>query len=252
MISVTIVAKNCERHIYDCLKAVEKFDEVIVLDNGSNDRTLEIASKFSNVKIHKHEFIGFGALKNLAAKYAKNNWILNLDGDEVLSPLLAQEILSLKLHNNQIYKMPYENHYGKRLIQGCGWKDRKAKRLYNKNFTSFNEHQIHEGIIEKPNCAIINLNHSVKHYPCLNIGELIQKMQLYSTLFAEEYKDVKKASPLKAVLRASFTFFKNYVLQKGFLDGYEGLVISFYNAASVFCKYIKLYEKNKENVPKGI
>ena len=252
MISVTIITKNCEKHIYHCLSSVKNFDEVVILDNGSEDQTLEIASKFPNVKIYKSKWIGFGALKNLAAKYAKNNWILNIDGDEVLSPSLAQEVLSLKLENNHIYKIRYENHYGQRLIKGCGWKNRKVKRLYTKSFTSFDEHQIHEGVIEKPHSTIIHLNYPIRHYPCSSIDELIQKMQLYSSLFAKEYKGLRQSSPFKAVIRSSFTFFKNYILQRGFLDGYEGLVISFYNAGTVFCKYIKLYEKNKENVPKGI
>jgi glycosyltransferase involved in cell wall biosynthesis len=83
-ISVTILTKNSQKHISACLGALQKFNEIIVLDNGSTDSTLSIVEQFANVKIYSSPFIGFGALKNLAAQYTSNPWVLSVDSDEIL------------------------------------------------------------------------------------------------------------------------------------------------------------------------
>ena len=80
-ISAVILTKNSQRLLFEVLKSLKELDEVIILDNGSNDDTLKIAQSFVNVKIHKHDFIGFGKLKQLGSKLAKNDWILSIDSD---------------------------------------------------------------------------------------------------------------------------------------------------------------------------
>src|SRR5690348_14272302 len=97
MISVTILTKNSEETLVKTLDSLALFDEVLILDNGSTDRTLDLARKYPNVVIHHSPFIGFGPLHNLATRLAKNDWILSVDSDEVITPELAKEILKLKL-----------------------------------------------------------------------------------------------------------------------------------------------------------
>ncbi|MCB1083253.1 MAG: glycosyltransferase family 2 protein, partial [Simkania sp.] len=96
MITVTILTKNNEETLGSVLESAKDFDEVVLLDTGSTDATLEIAGLYPNVKIFHSPFIGFGPLHNLATDHASNDWILSLDSDEVLTPELAQEILSLQ------------------------------------------------------------------------------------------------------------------------------------------------------------
>ena len=83
MISVTILTKNSEARLAQCLDALKGFDEVIVLDNGSTDQTLAIARQYPNVCVHEHPFLGFGKMRNLSVSFCKNDWILNLDADKL-------------------------------------------------------------------------------------------------------------------------------------------------------------------------
>jgi len=244
-ISVTILTKNSQKYLKQCLDSLNSFDEIIILDNGSTDNTLKIASSFSNVKIIKHPFVGFGALKNLALKEAKHNWILSIDSDEIATPELIESIKSIDPCNiDTVYSISRENHYRNKHIKCCGWHPDIVIRLFNRKHTKFNDAMVHESLIIHSHTKNRVLNGKIKHYPFDNIESLIDKMQKYSTLYAEQNK--KPSSPVKAFTRALFAFFKNYILQRGFLYGYEGLLISVSNANGVFYKYMKLYEKQRK------
>src|SRR5215471_8231777 len=106
MISVTILAKNAERYLADVLQSLSRFDEIVVVDTGSEDQTVAIAKRFANVTLHVSPFIGFGPTHNVASGLAKHDWILSIDSDETLSPELARELLKLKLDPTRVYQIP--------------------------------------------------------------------------------------------------------------------------------------------------
>jgi glycosyltransferase involved in cell wall biosynthesis len=243
-ITVTVLTKNSEKYIIDCLSSLSKFNEVVILDNGSEDNTLSLASKFNNVSIFVHEFIGFGPMKNIAAEKSSNEWILSIDSDEVLSDDLLSSIDKLDLNDKKIvYGFKRLNHYNKKPILCCGWDNDIVMRLYNKNYTKFTDSMVHEKIQYKKDTHESILNGNLLHYPFDDATSLLDKIQRYSSLYATQSNKI--SSPTKAVIHAGFSFFKNYFLQKGILHGYEGLLISISNANGVFYKYIKLYEKHK-------
>ena len=245
-ISVTILTKDSQKYIEECLQALVRFDEVIVLDNGSSDRTIEIAESFKNVVVKRDEFIGFGPLKQLAISYTSNDWVLSVDSDEIFSEDLVSEILALKLDKKAVYSILRDNYYNKKLIQCCGWDNDFVERLFNKKEVNFNDKQVHESLVIPKDFTIVKLKNSFKHYTFDIAEELLYKLNKYSTLYAEENRGKKNSSVFIAFSKATFAFFKNYILQKGFLFGYEGLLISISNANGVFYKYIKLYEENKK------
>ena len=224
------------------------FDEIIILDNGSTDNTIDIAKTFANVKVFEDEFIGFGPLKNLAISYASNDWIFSVDSDEIISDELVSEIKNQQLDKMSIYSISRDNYYNGRLIKACGWENDFVHRLFNKTITKFNDKQVHESLILNENIQKVKFKNKMKHYTFNSAIELVDKMQKYSTLWANENKNAKKSSPSKAFFRAMFSFVKNYFFQKGCLYGYEGLVISISNANGVFYKYMKLYEVNKNDM----
>ncbi|HOL65523.1 MAG TPA: glycosyltransferase family 2 protein [Accumulibacter sp.] len=242
-ISVTILTRNSEKYLPRCLDALTGFDEVIVLDNGSTDSTLRLVTGYANVRLIEHPFIGFGPLKNLAVSSARNEWILSVDSDEIVTAKLLDELRTLDLADERaVYSIARDNYYNGRLVRCCGWRPDRVMRLFCRRHTRFNDLRVHESLLVKPDTRLRQLRGTLQHFPYASAAELIDKMQKYSTLYAEQ--NSKRSSPAKAFFRAAFAFIRNYIFQKGFLCGYEGLLISVSNAVGVFYKYIKLYEKN--------
>lgn len=244
-VSVVMIVKDASRTLFESLSALHLFEEVVVLDNGSTDDTMSIAKSFANVKVYESSFIGFGPLKNLAASYAKHSWILSVDSDEILSKELVDEILALELDPKNIYAIIRDNYYNRKLMRCCGWEDDRVDRLYYRDDVQFNQNRVHESLLFPSGIQRVTLRYRLKHYTYKDAEELIGKMQYYSTLWARDHAHKKRSSPSIALLRALFAFLKFYFFKKGFLSGYEGLVISWTNANSVFYKYIKLYEINR-------
>ncbi len=243
MISVTIIVKNGEAHLRETLTALSSFDEVLLLDTGSQDRTLEIAKEFPNVVCHRSPFSGFGKTHNLATSLAKHDWILSIDADEVMTNALTQEILALPLSCGHVYSLRRENYFNGKKIKWCGWQDERCVRLYNRKETCFSEAMVHEGVITDGfKCQ--KLEGALLHTPYLTISDFLRKMEHYSSLFAEEKKGKKRSSPLIALFHGLFAFFKSYLLKRGFCGGYEGFLISLYNGHTAFYKYLKLYHVN--------
>ena len=238
-ISVTMLTKNSSRYIEACLSSLVDFDEVVVLDNGSTDDTLEIAQRFANVKIFTSEFIGFGPLKNLAQAHASHDWILSIDSDEVLTPELRQAIQNTTFDEQCIYGFNRLNHFKGQPVHCCGWDKDTVKRIYNKTRTQFDNAQVHESI-QMQGLTLTTIRGNLLHYSYDSIEELIDKLQKYSTLWAEQNYQKKTSSIFKAVYKSLFAFFKNYILQKGILHGGIGLLISVCAAFGVFAKYAKL------------
>lgn len=238
-ISVTMLTKNSSRYIEACLSSLVDFDEVVVLDNGSTDDTLEIAQRFANVKIFTSEFIGFGPLKNLAQTHASHDWILSIDSDEVLTPELRQAIQNTIFDEQCIYGFNRLNHFKGQPVHCCGWDKDTVKRIYNKTRTQFDNAQVHESI-QMQGLTLTTIRGNLLHYSYDSIEELIDKLQKYSTLWAEQNYQKKTSSMFKAVYKSLFAFLKNYILQKGILHGSIGLLISVCAAFGVFAKYAKL------------
>jgi glycosyltransferase involved in cell wall biosynthesis len=245
MISVTILTKDAEKYLEMVLESVQDFEEVVILDTGSQDRTIEIAQKFPNVVIHKHAFIGFGSSHNLLSNLAKNDWIFSIDADEIVSKELKNEILSLQLDENSVYSFSRHNYFRGKLIKGCGWYPDRQIRLYNRTVTRFSDAQVHESIVVGP-LQHVKLKGAVKHYPYASISEFLAKMQSYSTLFAKQYQGKRKSSIWHAIGHGIFAFFKAYIIKRGFLLGQEGFIISRYNGHTAYYKYLKLDEANHQ------
>ncbi|MDX9813760.1 MAG: glycosyltransferase family 2 protein [Sulfurimonadaceae bacterium] len=244
-ISAVILAKNSEKTIEKTLKSLVEFDDVVVYDNGSSDKTMQIAKSFKNVNLVEGEFRGFGWSKNRAASFAKNDWILIIDSDEVVDVELLNELKNKNLDEKTVYRLNFKAFYKDTEVKYCGWNNQKIKRLYNKTITRYNSNDVHEDIITD-GLKLEELKGNVEHYSYHSISEFIIKADRYSSLFATNNVGKKSSSPVKAFFNGLYSFIKTYIFKQGFRDGYVGLVIAFSHFVTNFYKYIKLYELNLE------
>jgi glycosyltransferase involved in cell wall biosynthesis len=245
MISVCILTKNSEATLRETLESTRAFPDVVIYDNGSTDGTLEMARSFPNVQVQTGPFIGFGPLRNVAAGWAKHDWILALDSDEVLSPPLIEELQRAQPEKGYIYRISRHNFHNHKRIKGCGWENDWVVRLYNRLETGYSESEVHEAVLKKE-LRVVSLRRPIYHTPFRSTEEFLSKMQHYSTLFAKQHEGKRRSSFPRALASGLFAFLRSYVFQKGFLLGQEGFAISLYNGNTAFYKYIKLAERNKD------
>lgn len=244
-ISATIITKNSAPHLEKVLAALKWCEEVVVLDTGSTDDSMAIAGRQSNVQLYQLEgpFPGFGLAHQQAVALARHDWILSVDSDEVVSPRLAAEIVALPLDPRIVYAIPFHNYFNGRLITSCGWHPDRHERLFNRRTTNFCASEVHERV-QTGNLFVRRLHHPIEHYSYGSVDDFLRKMRDYSRLFAEQHAGCASAGPLKALSRGTWAFFKSYVLQRGCLQGGEGLTISAFKAQLVFWKYLYLREAN--------
>ena len=244
-ISAVVLAKNNEVTIGNTLEALREFDDVVVYDNGSTDKTIQIAKNFTNVNLVQGDFKGFGWTKNNAASFAKHNWIIIVDSDEVLDTELCETLKTQNLDENIVYIVNFRAFYKDIEVKHCGWNNQKIKRVYNKHKTKYNDNDVHEDIITDGLKTEL-LNGNIKHYSYQSIEQFVNKANTYSTLFAKNNAGKKSSSPTKAFFNGAYSFIKTYIFKQGFRDGYVGLIIAYSHMVTNFYKYIKLYELNEE------
>jgi glycosyltransferase involved in cell wall biosynthesis len=241
LISATIITLNEETHIADCLASLDIADEIIVVDSGSSDRTEEICRSHPKVRFFRQEWLGYGKQKNHAAGLATHDWILNLDADEQLSQTLRSAIQGADFSLFSAARMARENYFGNRWIRHCGWYPDYNLRLYDRRVCRFSERLVHESLEHSGQVATLEGN--LIHHTYSNISDYLRRMDTYSTLSARElHKAGRTAGVASLLFRPVFTFIKMYLIRKGFLDGFYGLVLSLLYSQYTFCKYAKLAE----------
>lgn len=247
-ISVVIIAKNEAGKIGLCLDSLKEFEEIILYLNDSTDETEEIASKYKNVRIFRGDFMGFGPTKNKAATYSPRDWILTLDSDELITQELKEELESLKLNNiNNVYRIKRNNYFLGKLVKHSGWGNDYLIRLYNRQKHAYNQNMVHERIETHHYSKIITLKNNFQHFAVIDINQFLLKIMHYSDLAA---KDKYTKFFIFVILKSIFAFLKTYIFQRGFLDGWRGVVISVSNANGRFYRYTKRYInwKNKKKL----
>jgi glycosyltransferase involved in cell wall biosynthesis len=251
-LSVVIITLNEEvnirRTLESVLPLVREAGEIIVVDSGSTDRTVEIARELG-AKVYAESWKGFARQKNSALEKATCDWVLSLDADEAVEPELAQEIQSTLTSGSRTesgYFVPRKNFFlGRWIKRGGFWPDRKL-RLIRRGMGQFEDRPVHEDI--KISGATGTLNHALLHYTYPTLTQYIATMNKYSSLGAEMLvsQRPRSVSFTDIVLRPLATFIYNYFFRLGFLDGREGLLLHLYHSAYVSWKYAKAWELSRD------
>lgn len=243
-LSVVILTKNNSSTIEDTLISVfDWVDEIIVLDSGSTDDTLNIAKKF-NCNIQHRDFTGFGEQKRYGVSLAKNDWILILDSDEVITKELKNEII-LNIPNPDIqgYLLPITLVFlGKKMNHG---RENKFPhlRLFNRKFGNFNTSNVHENI--DLNGKTLKLKNEILHYSYKNLNDYFKKFNFYTELASIDlFNKGRKVNSFEIILRFPLQFIQTYFIHRNFLNGFNGFIWSLCSSFYPVIKLTKLKQLN--------
>lgn len=258
-ISAVVSAYNEEDKIENCLKSLSWCDEIILIDNESQDRTAEIAKKAGAVVLKRSNNPMLNLNKNFGFEKAKNEWILNLDADEQVSQGLEKEIEKISQNINlTAFKIPRQNIiFGKWIRHSLWWPDYQI-RLFKKGSAKFPCRHVHELLSVKGEIGI--LENFLIHHNYNTVSQFVQKMDKIYTDNEAQYllAQGKELTWKDAIWLPANDFFKTFFLQKGYRDGLHGLVLSllqsFYSLI-IFAKYWELKKFNLEepkNFPEAV
>lgn len=241
LLSVVIITLNEEGAIDRCIDSVRKVaDEVLVVDSGSTDATVEVAESCGARVINK-DWLGFGRQKQFAVNEAAHPMVLCLDADEWLSDALSEEILKIK--NSAMaaaYVLPRRNLFlGRWLSYGEGYPD-YTLRFFNREKARWSEEPVHEGVLYdgKP----IRLKGDLMHQSADDLHRFLEKQNRYTTIQAAHlFENGKRFSLAKMILSPAIRFFRYYLLKLGFLDGVPGLIHILIGCRNAAIKQYKLY-----------
>jgi glycosyltransferase involved in cell wall biosynthesis len=238
-ITATIITLNEERNIARSIESLRCADEILIVDSGSVDRTVELAQNLG-ARVIEAGWRGFAAQKNWAAEQASHDWILSLDADEALSEALEAELWNLKKSGPRYdgYTMPRLARYLGRWILHSGWYPDRKVRFYDRRKATWVGEFVHESVVVKGRVG--HLESNLIHFTCESLSEHLKTLDRYTTLAAQEIAARRVHVPLhRLIFDPAWTFFKSYVLQRGFQDGLEGLTIAYMAAFYTFLKYSK-------------
>jgi heptosyltransferase III len=244
-ISAVVITYNEERNIGRCIDSLfHVADEIVVIDSFSKDRTKEICLE-KGVRVVEHPFKSHIDQKNFAVTQAIHDVVLSLDADEYLSEELVKGILEVKENwPTEAYRMNRLSNYGGKWIRHGNWYPDQKIRLWNRRIGLWGGENPHDKIILNSGIKIKHLKGDILHRAYTDSAETLVKIQSYSEIFARENVSRKTSSVPKIIFRSTFGFFKSYILKRGFMDGFEGLMVAGAVANHVFYKYAKLYEAN--------
>ncbi len=241
-LSVCIICKNEQSRIEACLSSVIWADEIVLLDSGSTDKTLEIAEKYTDKIFSNPDWPGFGIQKSRAVDLASHDWVLSIDCDEIVTEALRDEILYQleRITSDQVIVLNRLTHFCGQFVYHSGWHPDPIVRLFNKQNYNFNQNLVHESV-DCGNAPRIQLKNKLEHYTFEGLDKYLAKRNGYAKIWADErFKKGKTASSLKALSSAAFAFIRHYILRLGFLDGRVGLLISVIQMQYSFNKYMML------------
>lgn len=245
-LTVAIITKNEEDRLPATLQSIHDIaSEIVLVDSGSTDGTIEVAKKF-HAKIYYHQWEGFSAQKNYLLSKCSCQWVLFLDADEVITDKLKDEISSVIDSNQDIgYEINRKTFYLGKLLNHAWQPNYRLRLVKTKCSPRWIGERVHEELIV--NCPRKKLSSYLIHYSYRDIRDHFNKTIQYAYLSSQDYLEKGKHSSLiKILFKPTFAFFKNYFLKLAFLDGYQGLISSMSSSFYVFLKYSMLYNLQRK------
>jgi glycosyltransferase involved in cell wall biosynthesis len=224
-ITAVLIVLNGERLLDRVLSALSFCAEVLILDSGSTDHTLEIAARH-RARVEHQEFLGYGAQKQRAVELAKHDWVLVIDDDEVLDYEAATAIMRLDYRNPaQAWRLRRRNYVAESEVRFGQWSPDYTLRLFNRTTAQFNQLAVHESV--ETAVPVQTLPGALHHYSFTDLADVLVRCAGYARTKATRYRfEGRGATPLQLLARALWGFLRSYVFKLGFLDGVAGVVVA--------------------------
>lgn len=243
-LTVLIPCKNERRHILACIQSARAVaSEILVADSGSTDGTLELARSAPDCRVIEREFIGYASFKNWALEHASHDWVLIVDADERVTPELAAEISKLLAGNPSCdaYRLRRDSFLLGHPIRHCGWSTSRITRLVRRSVCRYQAQRVHEEMAVSTR-RVGTLEGRLLHYTAVDFDEFLYRQCRYGILAAQDaFERGRRPSLLKTFFHPGVKFFHLYVLQRGYRDGFPGLIVCLLMAFYAFVKDAKLW-----------
>jgi glycosyltransferase involved in cell wall biosynthesis len=239
-LSAIIITRNEAANIAACLDSVAFCDETVVVDSGSDDDTVALATG-KGARVVAHEWAGFGPQKNFALSLATGNWVLSIDADERVSEALANEIKAAVANGAADgYELPRLSSFLGREMRHSGWYPDHVLRLFRRGKARFSDDLVHERVIcDGP---VARLAGTLHHAPVARLEDALRRADGYSTAGAAMIvASGRRVLFASGISHGLWSFFRTYVLQRGFLDGREGFLLAVANAEGTYYRYMKAW-----------
>lgn len=244
-LSVSIITFNEQKNIARCINSVTDIaDEIVVVDSLSTDNTKEICLGLG-ARFIEQPFLGYKEQKNFALDQVKHEYVLSLDADEALSPELLESIKKVKADGFPAhgYTMSRRSWYCDNWIYHGYWYPDIKLRMAKRSIVTWEGINPHDKLEIEKNATVVHLDGDILHYTYYTIDEHVQQGNKFSTISARAYfEQGKRSSILKLLVNPAWAFFSSYIFKRGFLDGFNGFVISKQIANTTFLKYAKLLQ----------
>jgi glycosyltransferase involved in cell wall biosynthesis len=263
-LSVILIANNEANNILDCLASVSFADQIIVVDSGSTDNTVELARSAGAHVVQTSDWPGFGVQKNRALDLATCDWVFSIDADERVTLELAEQLKAAinfeakfdfeidsksnkQIHQHDAYEVPRLTQFCGQWIRHCGWTPDHVLRLFKRGRARFSNDLVHERLVQSQGtCG--KLTTPMLHFSYPTLASYWRKLDQYSQAWAKQrHLEGKKTSMLRAAMSGMVAFVRTYFLRLGFLDGALGFAVCTMQAQSAFGKYFTLYCLNLKN-----
>lgn len=247
-LSVIIIAKNEAANIGPCIESVSWADEIIVVDSGSTDDTVNIAREMGALVYLYADWPGFGPQKNRALNYATGDWVFSIDADERVTPELRAELeQAMRDSAADGYYCPRLSQFCGQFIHHSGWYPDFVLRLFKRGAGRFSDSLVHESVLLTGKTA--KLKTPLLHYSYLSSADVERKVEHYSTAAAQQmFEAGKQSSLLSAALSGGWAFVRTYAIRLGVFDGVVGWNIASMNARTTYLKYRKLIALNSKKL----
>lgn len=247
-LSAVLIVKNEAGVLGDCLASVSFADEIVVLDGGSSDNTVEVARRYTDKIVVNADWQGYGVQRQRAQNAATGDWLLMVDADERVTPDLQKSIQAAVASDDRsvAYSMPILPWCFGRFLRHGGWYPAPKVRLYARDKARYGEERVHEKLYFDPGVKIEQLKGDLLHFTYRDLEHYLVKSARYAAEFATQRRQRGQTASITAgLMHGVGCFLRMYVFRAGFLDGKQGLLMALLSAHSTFVKYADLWTRQQ-------